>query len=59
MTDVGKTVSPTVCEMLQSLAFGLDTARRRINAAAFQLVWVKLADRLHTFILEEIVLQNK
>ncbi|XP_023330399.1 RAD50-interacting protein 1 [Eurytemora carolleeae] len=59
MSDSGKTISPKICEMLQSLAFGLDAARRRINPAAFQLVWRNLADRLHSFIIQEIILSNK
>ena len=48
-------VSSAFCDMLQSLAFGLDTAKRRINVASFQLLWKQLAARLHTFILGKIV----
>jgi len=61
ITDVGNinTLSPSACEMLQTLAFGLDSARKRINRESFQEVWRQLATRMHFFILEEVVLHNK
>jgi len=55
----GSVVSPFVCEMLQCLSFSLDAARRRVNTASFQNIWIQLARRMHTFLLEEVVLQNK
>jgi len=59
MSGSEQPVGPAFCDMLQALSFGLDTAKRRINSLAFQLLWKQLAGRLQAFILEEVILQNK
>ena len=59
MSGSEQPVGPGFCDMLQALSFGLDTAKRRINSLAFQLLWKQLAGRLQAFILEEVILQNK
>ncbi|KAK3090237.1 hypothetical protein FSP39_010285 [Pinctada imbricata] len=55
----GQGLSNSACEMLLVLKDHLCTIQEALSKPLFTLVWQRLAEKLSTFILNEVVLQNR
>merc|ERR1719300_1385694 len=58
MTDVSENVHPSFCNILQEVAFYLETVVKMVPPQVFSRLWMELASEIGKFICEDVILVN-